>query len=205
MGDWQFTWPFLASAFLGYLLGSVPFGLVLTKFAGLGDIRHIGSGNIGATNVLRTGHKGLAALTLVLDGGKGTIAVLGAGYFGQDMAVLAGGGAFLGHCFPLWLRFRGGKGVATFFGVMLGLAFPAGALACLTWLAVTAILRFSSVSAIVAAALTPLYVWWLADFQRMELAIALAVILILRHRQNIVRLFKGEESKIGKKSDDTAT
>ncbi|MBT5191467.1 MAG: glycerol-3-phosphate acyltransferase, partial [Rhodospirillaceae bacterium] len=128
MGDFTYIWPFLATAAFGYLLGSIPFGLVLTRLAGFGDVRSIGSGNIGATNVLRTGNKGLAALTLILDGGKGAAAVLLAGMYGPDTAVLAGGGAFIGHLFPVWLKFKGGKGMATFLGVMLAINWPAGVL-----------------------------------------------------------------------------
>jgi len=198
--SWAHSWPYLlAGAAFGYLLGSIPFGLVLTRLAGLGDIRKVGSGNIGATNVLRTGRKGLAALTLLLDGGKGAVAVLIAREFGPDTAVLAGGGAFLGHCFPVWLRFRGGKGVATYLGVMLALAWPAGLACCATWLAVAALLRWSSVAALTAAALGPLYAWWWADWQRMELAVFLAVLIFIRHHANIRRLLQGEEPKIGRR------
>jgi glycerol-3-phosphate acyltransferase PlsY len=185
MGDFSYTWPFYAGALLGYLLGSIPFGLILTRLAGLGDIRQIGSGNIGATNVLRTGNKALAALTLVLDGGKGAAAVLIGNHFGPDMAVIAGAAALLGHVFPVWLRFKGGKGVATALGVLLGIAFPAGALACATWLALAA---------------APVYVWWLGDVQRAELALFIAVLVWLRHAANIRRLIRGEEPKIGRKN-----
>jgi len=187
----------IAAAILGYLLGAIPFGLLLTKMAGLGDIRAIGSGNIGATNVLRTGRKGLALATLLLDGGKGTAAVLLAGMYGQDMAVLAGAGAVLGHCFPVWLKFRGGKGVATFLGVLLGLAFWVGLAACATWLAVAAVTRYSSVAALAAALASPAYAYLLADWQRMEVAGALAVLLVLRHHANVRRLVKGHEPRIG--------
>ena len=197
LGGFAYTWPFYAAALLGYLLGSIPFGLVLTRLAGLGDIRKVGSGNIGATNVLRTGRKGLALATLLLDGGKGALAVLIGREFGPDIAVLAGGGAFLGHCFPVWLRFKGGKGVATYLGVMLAIAWPAGLACCLTWLAVAALLRWSSVAALSAAALGPLYAYLWADWQRMELAVFLAVIVFIRHHANIRRLLSGEEPKIG--------
>ncbi|MDP6345003.1 MAG: glycerol-3-phosphate 1-O-acyltransferase PlsY, partial [Alphaproteobacteria bacterium] len=166
LGGIDYTWPFVAAAVLGYLLGTIPFGLVLTRLAGLGDIRGIGSGNIGATNVLRTGNKGLAALTLILDGGKGAAATLLAGLYGPDMAVLAGGAAFLGHLFPVWLRFKGGKGMATFLGVMLAIAWPVGLACCLIWLAMALVLRYSSLATLVAAAAAPLYAWWLADWQR---------------------------------------
>jgi glycerol-3-phosphate acyltransferase PlsY len=198
LGDFAHAWPFYAAAILGYLLGSIPFGLVLTRLAGLGDIRKVGSGNIGATNVLRTGRKGLAAATLLLDSGKGAAAVLIAQQFGPDMAALAGGAAFLGHCFPVWLRFKGGKGVATFLGVMLAIAWPAGLACCATWLAVAALLRWSSLAALASAALAPLYAWAWADWLRVELAIFLAVIVFVRHHANIRRLLKGEEPKIGR-------
>ena len=195
--SWAYAWPYFAIAFAGgYLLGSIPIGVALTRLAGLGDIREIGSGNIGATNVLRTGHKGLAALTLVLDGGKGAAAVLIGWSFGPDMAVTAATGAVIGHLFPVWLRFRGGKGVATTLGVLIAIAWPVGVLSCLTWLAVAAAFRISSLSAIVSLALSPVYAWWLADAQRVELAGLLAVIVILRHHANIRRLIKGEEPKI---------
>ncbi len=195
--SWAYAWPYFAIAFAGgYLLGSIPFGVALTRLAGLGDIRGMGSGNIGATNVLRTGHRGLAALTLVLDGGKGAAAVLIGWSFGPDMAVTAATAAVIGHLFPVWLRFRGGKGVATTLGVLIAIAWPVGVLSCLTWLAVAAAFRISSLAAIVSLALSPVYAWWLADAQRVELAGLLAVIVILRHHANIRRLIKGEEPKI---------
>ncbi len=197
LGDLAYTWPFYAAALAGYLLGSVPFGLVLTRLAGLGDIRQVGSGNIGATNVLRAGSKPLAALTLALDGGKGAAAVLLAATMGPDMAFVAGLGALVGHVFPVWLKFQGGKGVATFLGVMLASAWPVGLLACATWLAVAALFRYSSLAALVATAATPLYAYLLADWQRMELAAICAVLIFLRHHANIRRLIKGEEPKIG--------
>ena len=196
MGDFSLTWPFYAAAALGYLLGSIPFGLALTRLAGHGDIRRIGSGNIGATNVLRTGNKGLAALTALLDGGKGAAAFWTAGLLGPDMAVLAGGGAFLGHLFPVWLRFRGGKGVATALGVLIAASWEAGLLACLTWLAAAAAFRYSSLAALAALATAPVYMWYLADLQRTEFAAFLAVLVFVRHHANVRRLLKGEEPRI---------
>ena len=183
----------------GYLLGSIPFGLLLTKLAGLGDIRSIGSGNIGATNVLRTGRKGLAAATLLLDGAKGALAVLLAGRYGPDMAVLAGGGAAIGHVAPVWLGFKGGKGVATALGVLLALSWPVGVLAMATWLAVAALGRISSLAALVALAAAPIYAWFLADPQRAQLAAFLAIVVWLRHHENIRRIAKGKEPRIGAK------
>lgn len=201
LGDFSYTWPFAAAALAGYLLGSIPFGLLLTHLAGLGDIRAIGSGNIGATNVLRTGKKALAALTLLLDGAKGAGAVLLAGQMGPDMAVLAGAGAVVGHLFPIWLRFKGGKGVATGLGVLLASAFPAGLAACATWLAVAALFRYSSLAALVSFALSPLYAWLLDDPQQAQLAAFIALLVFLRHHANIRRLVKGEESKLGQNID----
>jgi glycerol-3-phosphate acyltransferase PlsY len=199
MGDFTYIWPFWAAAAFGYLLGSIPFGLVLTRLAGLGDVRSIGSGSIGATNVLRTGNKGLAALTLILDGGKGAAAVLLANMYGPDTAVLAGGGAFIGHLFPVWLKFKGGKGVATYIGVMLAINWPAGVLCCLTWLAVALLLRYSSLASLIAVLAGPGYVYWLGNWQMMELAAFMTVLVFIRHHQNIRRLLKGEEPKIGAK------
>ena len=201
LGGFAYTWPFYSAALLGYLLGSIPFGLVLTRLAGLGDIRKVGSGNIGANNVLRTGRKGLAALTLLLDGGKGAVAVLIGREFGPDIAVLAGAGAVLGHCFPVWLKFKGGKGVATYLGVMLAVAWPVGLACCLTWLAMAALLRWSSLAALTSAALAPLYAYLWADWQRIELAAALAVLIFIRHHANIRRLLQGQEPKIGRRSE----
>lgn len=201
LGDFTYTWPFYAALIAGYLLGSIPFGLVLTRLAGLGDIRDIGSGNIGTTNVLRTGRKDLALATLILDSGKGGIAVLIAGYmYGQDMAIMAGTGAFLGHLFPVWLRFQGGKGVATFLGTVLAISWPAGLVAYATWLVVALIFRFSSLAALAATAATPVAAWYLADPQRMEFTLLLAALVWFRHRENIKRLITGDEPKIGKKN-----
>lgn len=197
--SWEFAWPYLLAALVGgYLLGAVPFGLVVTRLAGLGDIRKIGSGNIGTTNVLRTGRKGLAAATLLLDGGKGTAAVLIAGMWGPDTALAAGFGALIGHLFPVWLRFKGGKGVATTLGVLLALAWPVGASACATWLLVAALFRYSSLSALVALAAAPLYAWlFTGDLQLVEFAAIVAVLVWAKHHENIRRLLTGRESKIG--------
>ena len=198
LGDFSYTWPFIAATVGGYFLGSVPFGLILTRVAGLGDIRDIGSGNIGAANVLRTGNKWLAALTLLFDAGKGAVAVLIAGGFGPDMAVLAGAGAVIGHLFPVWLRFRGGKGAATALGVLAAIAWKVALLAGLTWLAIALIFRYASLASMVSAASAPFYAVWLADPQRTELAGFMAILVILRHHANIRRLIKGEEPKIGR-------
>ncbi len=197
LGDFSYTWPFYAAALIGYLLCSIPFGLILTRLAGLGDIRRLGSGNIGATNVLRTGRKGLAAATLLLDGGKGAAAVLLGGLYGPDITVLAAGGALIGHCFPVWLKFRGGKGVAPALGIYLALAPPVGALVCLSWLAVAALFRTASLASLAAMGLAPLFAFFLADPQRFELSVFIAVITVLRHHANIRRLVKGEEPRIG--------
>jgi glycerol-3-phosphate acyltransferase PlsY len=198
LGGIEFTWPYYAGALAGYLLGSIPFGLVLTRLAGLGDIRKIGSGNIGATNVLRTGRKGLAAATLLLDGGKGAAAVLiGNALFGPDMAVMAGGGAILGHLFPVWLKFRGGKGVATTLGILLALDWPVGVLACLTWLAVAALFRISSLAALAATGAAVGYAGWLGTRQEVQVVLFLAVLVWISHRANIGRLLTGQEPKIG--------
>lgn len=181
---------------LGYLLGSVPFGLVITKAAGLGDIREIGSGNIGATNVLRTGRKELALATLLLDGGKGAIAVAIA-YLAGWRPEVAGAAAFLGHCFPIWLRFKGGKGVATFMGTLFALHWPAGLFAGATWLAVAKIARYSSLSAIVAAAAAPFVFFAMGKVAFAIAALFMAALILIRHQGNIARLLAGTESKIG--------
>lgn len=187
------------SAVVGYLVGSIPFGLLLTRLTGKGDIRAIGSGNIGATNVLRTGSKGLAALTLLLDGGKGAAAALFMGQWGLDFALLAGLFAVIGHDFPVWLRFRGGKGVATTIGVLLALAWPVGLITCAIWLAVALVFRFSSLAALVSLAASPLIMFWLSDTPRAVIALLMALLAIARHHENIRRLLKGEESRIGGK------
>jgi len=189
------------AAVVGYLAGAIPFGLVLTRLTGRGDIRAIGSGNIGATNVLRTGSKGLAALTLVLDGGKGAAAVLVMARWGADAALIAGLFAVISHNFPVWLRFQGGKGVATTLGVLLALAWPVGLAACATWLAVAAIFRYSSLAALVALAVAPFFSVWLADDRVAVVAALLTVLSFVRHHANIRRLLRGEEPKIGAKKD----
>ena len=185
----------------GYLLGTVPFGLLLTRAAGLGDIRNVGSGNIGATNVLRTGRKGLAATTLVLDGGKGAVAVLlAATLAGPEAALWAGAGAVLGHLFPVWLGFRGGKGVATGLGVLLAAAWPVGAVACAVWLAVAKLARFSSLAALTAFASAPLAAALLAGPGVVKLSLAIGVLVFVRHHANIRRLLAGTEPRIGQKA-----
>ncbi len=193
---------FLPVAFiLGYLLGSIPFGLVLTKLAGTADLRSIGSGNIGATNVLRTGRKGLAAATLLLDMLKGTAAVIIAGYFGgPNAAMLAALGAFLGHLFPVWLNFRGGKGVAVYIGVLLGLFPPAAIVFCLIWLATAFTSRYSSLAALVASFITPLFLWWFGHAALASLFAVLTLLLFYVHRENIKRLQAGTEGRIGQKA-----
>ena len=186
---------------LAYGLGSVPFGVVMARLFGLGDLRQIGSGNIGATNVLRTGNKTAAALTLILDAAKGGIAVLVAGAaLGGDAAQVAGFAAFLGHCYPVFLGFKGGKGVATFLGTLLALAWPVGLAACATWAAVAALARISSLAALVAAATAPVWALILGRSDTALLLIALAVLIALRHAPNIRRLIAGTEPRIGRKS-----
>ncbi len=197
--NWSLVLPYYLGAFaVGYLLGSIPFGLIITRLAGTQDLRSIGSGNIGATNVLRTGRKGLAALTLILDALKGTAAAwLGYWYGGQDLAVLAALGAFLGHTFPVWLMFKGGKGVATFLGLLIFFAWPIALAFAAIWLAVAFLTRYSSLSALVASAATPVLLWFDAYLQEAQLFALLAVLLWLKHSGNIVRLVKGTETKIG--------
>ena len=182
---------------LGYLLGSIPFGLLLTRAAGLGDIRSIGSGNIGATNVLRTGRKGLAAATLLLDALKGLIAVLLAGTFGPEAALAAGAGAVLGHMFPVWLSFKGGKGGATVLGVFLGLSWPIVAVGAVAWLLILLTLRYSSLATLLATALGAASAWWLSPRSVAVLASVLVVLVWAKHHQNIRRLLAGTESKVG--------
>jgi glycerol-3-phosphate acyltransferase PlsY len=187
-------------AIAAYLLGSIPFGMVVARLMGLGNLREIGSGNIGATNVLRTGNKTAAFLTVLFDAGKGGVAVVLAGlWIGVDAAQIAGLCAFLGHLFPVWLRFRGGKGVATFLGILIALNFWAGFATCMTWLVVAILFRLSSLSALVAAAAAPL---WAILFGLPEIAglmVVLAALVWLRHKDNIKRLLAGTETKIGKK------
>jgi glycerol-3-phosphate acyltransferase PlsY len=185
---------------LGYLLGSIPFGLVLTKLAGTQDLRSIGSGNIGATNVLRTGRKGLAAATLICDALKGTVAVVIAGYFGgPNAAMLAALGAFLGHLFPVWLKFRGGKGVAVYIGTLIGLHPAAAVVFCVLWIATAATTRYSSLSALVASFITPIFLWWFSDPKLASLFAVITMLLFYMHRENIRRLQAGTEGRIGEK------
>ena len=197
----SFDWPlpYAAAAFaFGYLLGSIPFGLLLTKLAGTPDIRAIGSGNIGATNVLRTGRKGLAAATLVGDALKGTLAVLLVSYFyGRNLALFAALGAFLGHLYPVWLRLRGGKGVATYIGILLALAWPIAIVFCLIWLAVAALTRYSSLSGLVASIIAPVALWMIGHRPEALLVALLTVLLWIKHRSNLSRLLAGTEGKIG--------
>ncbi|MDP3544956.1 MAG: glycerol-3-phosphate 1-O-acyltransferase PlsY [Phreatobacter sp.] len=191
----------LAALAFGYLLGSIPFGLVLTRSAGLGDIRAIGSGNIGATNVLRTGNRKLAAATLLLDGLKGTAAVILAGLFGPAAALAAGIGAFLGHVFPVWLGFRGGKGVATFLGVLLAIAWPAFFVFAAIWIAMAYAFRFSSLAALAASVATPVVLAVMGYGWPAVLAFAaMTALLVAKHHENIAKLIAGTESRIGEKS-----
>ena len=201
--SWAYAWPyFLAALAFGYLLGSIPFGLIFTRMAGLGDIRNIGSGNIGTTNVLRTGKKSLAAATLLGDGLKGTVAVLIVGtLYGQEMALIAGLGAFLGHLFPVWLKFKGGKGVATYLGILLGLYWPMFVLGALIWIGMAIVFRYSSLSALTASLLTPILLFFVFNqVQMAEMFVLLSLLLWAKHHENIGRLLRGEESKIGSKS-----
>jgi glycerol-3-phosphate acyltransferase PlsY len=193
------TLAFCAGAFIfGYLCGSIPFGIVLTRLTGGPDLRTVGSGNIGATNVLRTGRKGVAAATLLGDMLKGTVAVVLVKYLlGQEFAIAAAVGAFLGHLFPVWLRFRGGKGVATFIGVLLGLAWPAAIVFCVVWLAVAALTRYSSLAALLASAAVPAFLWCSGDRADARVFLLLTIVLWITHQPNIDRLIHGAEGKIG--------
>jgi glycerol-3-phosphate acyltransferase PlsY len=198
--DWGNPLADLAALVLGYLLGSIPFGLILTRLAGLGDIRTIGSGNIGATNVLRTGNKAIAAGTLLGDGLKGTVAVLlGSAIGGSPAAMIAGLAAFGGHLFPVWLNFKGGKGVATYIGILAALWWPGAIFFCAAWLVTAFAARISSASALTASLLTPFVVWWFAGWQLALLAAILSVALWWRHSENIRRLMAGTEGRIGEK------
>jgi glycerol-3-phosphate acyltransferase PlsY len=188
---------FVAWAVLGYLCGSIPFGLVLTRLAGGPDLRSIGSGNIGATNVLRTGRKDLAAATLILDALKATVAIVVAMHWSQQAALVAAAGAFLGHLFPVWLRFKGGKGVATLIGCLLGLWWPGGLIFCAVWLATAFATRYSSLAALVASLATPVVLLTFGRLVVAELSFGLAVLLWIKHRENIERLIAGTEGKIG--------
>ena len=198
LGNFAFTWPFYAGGVIAYLIGALPMGLIVARVFRLGDLRRIGSGNIGATNVLRTGNKAAAALTLLFDGGKGAVAVVIAQRFGPDMAVIAAGCVVVGHIAPVWLLFKGGKGVATTLGVLLAIAWPVGLIACGLWLAVAGLFRYSSLAALIAICASPGFallfdmpqIAWLAGF--------LAVIVTLRHGGNIARLARGREPRIGR-------
>ena len=197
LGDFSFTWPLYAAFLAAYLLGSIPFGVLLTRLAGAGDLRQVGSGNIGATNVLRTGRKGLAALTLLLDAGKGAAAVAVADHwFGPSMAVFAALGVVAGHIAPVWLRFRGGRGVATAFGVLFVFAWPVGIAAAAVWLGTAALFRYSSLAAILAIGSSPAWAWALVGVAEAEVTGLIAIAVIARHAGNIRRLLKGEESRI---------
>ncbi len=189
------------TALAAYLLGAVPFGIVIARLFGLGDLRKIGSGNIGATNVLRTGNKTAAALTLVLDAGKAGIAVLIArALLAEDAAQLAGFAAFLGHCFPVYLGFRGGKGVATFLGTLLALWWPLGLATCAVWLAIAKLFKISSLSALVAAVMAPGLAWGFGHPDLVILSLLLGILVFFRHKENIIRLLNGTEPKIGAKN-----
>ncbi|KQZ16743.1 glycerol-3-phosphate acyltransferase [Mesorhizobium sp. Root552] len=193
------TYAAIAALIFGYLLGSIPFGLLLTRAAGLGDVRSIGSGNIGATNVLRTGNKKLAAATLILDMLKGTAAVLIARYYGMELGLFAGFGAFLGHLFPAWLGFKGGKGVATYLGVLIGLVWQVALIFAAVWLLVAMLFRYSSLAALSAAVVVPIALWFLATPAIAGLFAVMSIILIYKHRTNISRLMAGTEGRIGAK------
>lgn len=201
--SWEFAWPYyLAALAFGYVFGSIPFGLIVTRLAGLGDIRQIGSGNIGTTNVLRTGRKSLAAATLLGDALKGTVAVVIVNHlYGTEMALIAGLGAFLGHLYPIWLKFKGGKGVATYLGILLGLHLPVGALFALIWVSVAILFRYSSLSALAASLASPLLLYFaFGQVQMAEMFLLLTILLWAKHHENIGRLLRGKESRIGAKS-----
>lgn len=189
------------AALLGYLLGSIPFGIILTRAFGAGDLREIGSGSIGATNVLRTGRKGLAAATLLLDLAKGAAAVLIAGWLFHGHQIPAATGAFIGHCYPVWLKFKGGKGVATMMGIVLALHWPIGLVFAVVWLGLLASIRISSVAGMSAAVSTPIAAAVLGDFDAVFLLVALALIVLWKHRTNIERLIQGTEPRVGSTRD----
>lgn len=189
----------IGALLFGYLLGSIPFGLILTRMAGLGDVRSIGSGNIGATNVLRTGSKKLAAATLILDALKGTVAVLIAAHFGEYAAIAAGLGAFLGHLFPVWLSFKGGKGVATYLGILIGLAWQGALVFAAVWLVTALLTRYSSLAALVASVIVPIALFANGNHAVAMLFALLSLFVIIKHKANIVRLLNGTESRIGSK------
>ena len=198
----EIVWmPAAAAILLGYLLGSIPFGVLLTRLGGAGDLRQIGSGNIGATNVLRTGRKGLAAATLLLDLAKGAAAVLLAGWLLPGTEVLAGMGAFIGHCYPVWLRFRGGKGVATLMGIVVALHWPSGLVYAAVWLGLLAALRISSLAGITAAISAPVSAAFWGRIDLVLLLLALALIVLWKHRENVDRLLSGTEPRVGRKRE----
>ena len=200
--SWSYSWPYILTAFIGgYSIGSVPFGLLFTKMSGLGDIRKIGSGNIGATNVLRTGKKGIAAATLSADIIKGVFAALIGTQFGPDIAVVAALGAFLGHLFPIWLKFQGGKGVATAIGIIFALSWQTGFIAIGIWVLAAVLFRYSSLAALFGAVAAPIAAWWLATPQLVEFFTVIAILIWIRHHANIKRLIKGDETKIDSKSN----
>ncbi len=201
MGGFEYTWPIYLTALVCYLMGAVPWGLLLTAMAGYGDIRKQGSGNIGTTNVLRTGNKVLAAATLLLDAGKGAAATLGAyAVGGPDFAVVAAVAVIMGHMFPIWLGFRGGKGVATNLGAVLGLAWLPGVICCATWLVVAGIFRISSLAGMASAVAGPIAIWFITrDVQYVQATAVIAVLVLIRHHANITRLLKGQEPRIGRK------
>ena len=198
MIDWSHVPAYAAALAFGYLCGSIPFGVLLTRLAGMADIRAVGSGNIGAINVLRTGRKGLAAATLVGDALKGTLAVLIVRHlYGHELALVTALGAFFGHLYPVWLAFKGGKGVATYIGLLLALSWPAGIVCCVIWLAVAAITRYSSLAGLLASVAMPVVLWMIDQRPEAQLFVLLTVLLWLRHRENIARLINGTEGKIG--------
>lgn len=204
MGGFDHIWPFLAGAAIAYFIGAIPFGIIVSRLFGLADPRKVGSGNIGATNVLRSGNKAAAALTLLLDGGKGAAAVIIAWRFGLDMAVYAAGAVVLGHLFPVWLMFRGGKGVATTLGALVALWWPVGLIACALWLTTAAVFRFSSLAALIAICTAPVFAWLLAPGPVFWISVVLALIVAARHHTNIRRLLTGAEPRIGKRKTAAA-